>query len=242
MSPHLSSNVSSSATPIRHCVCCGSADLAFTSVLWEGLIQEWELNETEADYIDRQQGLHCQTCCTNLRSMALAQALMVSQGFRGHFAEFVRQPSAQSLRCLELNPAGSLTQFLTQLPRHTLKSYPEVDMMALDWADASFDIVCHSDTLEHIAAPVKALAECYRVLKPGGILAFTVPIVVDRLTRSRQGLLPSYHGDPTAAQSDFLVYTEYGSDVWQQVLQAGFPECRLISLEYPAALALVAVK
>lgn len=70
-----------------------------------------------------------------------------------------------------------------------------------------------------------------------------VPIVVDRLTRSRQNLPPSYHGYPDdEKRSDFIVHTEYGADLWKQVMQAGFSECRIIALEYPAAIALVAIK
>jgi hypothetical protein len=51
---------------------------------------------------------------------------------------------------------------------------------------------------------------------------------------------PSYHG--SEAQPIYLVHTEYGADAWKHVIRAGFQECRIFSLEYPAALALVGVK
>jgi ubiquinone/menaquinone biosynthesis C-methylase UbiE len=113
--------------------------------------------------------------------------------------------------------------------------------MALPYPDATFDLVLHSDTLEHVEHPVAALSECARVLKTGGYCAFTVPIVVDRLTSSRAGLPASYHGSEENP-GDCLVHTEYGADAWKHVIQAGFQECRLIALEYPCALALVGVK
>ena len=228
--------------PVTSCLCCGATQLTFTSVLWERLIEDWGLSRDEVDYIDRQQGLHCQTCGSNLRSMSLASALMSNFQFSGTFAEFVHQPEIQSLQLLEINEAGSLTQFLSCLPGHVLGIYPAVDMMALSFKEARFDIICHSDTLEHVFNPVAGLSECYRALRPGGLLAFTVPMILGRLTRSRHDLPPSYHGDPKAGQEDFLVYTEYGSDAWQQVIQAGFEECRIVALEYPAALTLVATK
>ncbi len=49
--------------------------------------------------------------------------------------------------------------------------------------------------------------------EPGGRLFYTVPIVVGRLTRTRQGLPPSYHGNPNTSPDDFKVETEYGADV-----------------------------
>lgn len=45
------------------------------------------------------------------------------------------------------------------------------DVYALDAPDASFDVVHAHQVLQHLSAPVKALAEMRRVLKRGGILA-----------------------------------------------------------------------
>jgi 2-polyprenyl-3-methyl-5-hydroxy-6-metoxy-1,4-benzoquinol methylase len=41
--------------------------------------------------------------------------------------------------------------------------------------DSYFDFVISSEVIEHTEAPYRALKEFYRVLKPGGILALTVP-------------------------------------------------------------------
>jgi ubiquinone/menaquinone biosynthesis C-methylase UbiE len=113
-------------------------------------------------------------------------------------------------------------------------------MMALPFRGRSFDLVIHSDTLEHVPDPIGGLAECGRVLVGGGYCAFTVPMIVDRLTRSRKGMSASYHGSPKNPE-DHLVHTEYGSDAWTHVLLSGFRECRIVSLEYPTAQALVGV-
>jgi len=114
-------------------------------------------------------------------------------------------------------------------------------MQRLPHADESFDLVVHSDTLEHVPDPVRGLAECRRVLRDGGACVFTVPIIVGRLTRSRAGLPPSYHGE--AAKGDaYLVHTEFGADAWRWPLAAGFADCRIVSLEHPAAHALIAIR
>ena len=45
---------------------------------------------------------------------------------------------------------------------------------ALPLPDASVDAVCHSDVLCCLTEKAEVIAECYRVLKPGGTLVFTV--------------------------------------------------------------------
>jgi SAM-dependent methyltransferase len=223
------------------CPCCGSDQTREGPVLWKELIDQWRLAAHEAAYIERQQGLHCAACGCNLRAMALARAILACFDSTGLLAEFVRGEGARQKRVLEVNEAGNLTQFLAILPGHVLVRYPEADMLNLPFADCEFDLVVHSDTLEHVPLPIRALSECRRVLRPGGFCAFTVPMVVDRLTASREGLPPSYHGSPSNP-ADCLVTTEYGADAWKHVVLAGFRECRIVPLEYPAALALVGVR
>lgn len=50
-----------------------------------------------------------------------------------------------------------------------------VDIHQLPFADNSFDKILMSEVLEHMADDRKAIAEVYRVLKPGGTLALSVP-------------------------------------------------------------------
>lgn len=225
---------------LNACVCCGSSTLSFTPVLWPELIQEWRLSPAEAETIDRQQGHHCVACRSNLRSMALAHAILTTFGAEGTFDRFMDE-RGKSLAILEINEAGQLTQFLSRAPRHRLASYPAVDMHALPYPSASHDLVVHSDTLEHVEFPVAALGECRRVLRPGGACAFTVPLVAGRLTSSRAGLAPSHHLGGPVKDPSVLVRTEYGADAWLHVLEARFRECRIVPLDFPAACALVGI-
>lgn len=49
------------------------------------------------------------------------------------------------------------------------------DALALPFSDGSFDRVIAAEVLEHLPADRPAMAECARVLRPGGTLAVTVP-------------------------------------------------------------------
>ncbi len=224
------------------CCCCGATEFNQQNVLWQGLIAEWNLSPYEAAYINRQQGSHCVKCGSNLRSIALAKAIMRCYGYNGLFQEFVQHPLFEQLTILEINEAGNLTSFLQHLPRHQLKCYPEINMENLPFENSSFDLVIHSDTLEHVENSVRGLVECYRILKVGGFCAFTVPIITNRLTTSRRNLSASYHGQEKENSLSYRVWTEYGSDIWEQVITAGFQECRIISLEYPTSQAIIGVK
>ena len=170
---------------LSRCPVCGSDRFGYKDVLWRELIQEWDLSDEEISTINRQQGLYCEACGNNLRSMALANAILKSCGCGGPLTDFVRSDSARLLSCLEINESGHLTSVLADLPNHCLIRYPDCDMMNLDFPDSSFDLVIHSDTLEHVPRPVAGLSECRRVLSSSGRCLFTVPVLPGRLSRSR---------------------------------------------------------
>jgi SAM-dependent methyltransferase len=220
------------------CAVCGGQEFRHRAVIWDRLAADWQLAPDERAAMDRQQGSHCVRCRANFRSIALAAAIAGALGTRAPLAAVLRAEAAQKLRVLEVNPAGMLTPLLKTLPHHRLVEWPEVDMHAMPFEEGSFDLVLHSDTLEHVAQPVRALAECRRVLAPGGSLCFTVPVVPGRLTRGRDGLPPSHHGNAGTAAEDWKVVTEYGADMWTQVIRAGFDQVTIHAFDYPSALAM----
>lgn len=223
---------------ITQCPCCGNTTFEKIDILWPDLIKAWELKKPEIAQINRQQGLSCSACHSNLRSMTLAAAIMKCYGFRGNLQQFTKK--YKKLRVLEVNEAGHLNPFLKELRHHTLASYPEVDIMELPYDDNLYDLIVHSDTLEHVTQPVRALQESLRVLRPGGFTCYTVPLVIGRLTQVRRGKPDSFHGTP--GNDEYLVHTEYGSDAWTQAMEAGFEECRLVAIDYPASVALIGAK
>jgi SAM-dependent methyltransferase len=228
-------------TPLR-CGVCGGLAFSFNSVLWPELINDWQLSQHEIDYIDHQQGQTCDACGSNLRSSVLATAITRALGQSGFLANLSGPQSLDALRTLEINEAGTLTKYLRKIGRHVYCDYPSVDIHNLPYGNDTFDLVVHSDTLEHVQNPVHALAECRRVIRPGGALCFTVPVVVGRMSRSREGMKKSYHGNPECPREDYQVHTEFGADTWTYLFEAGFSEISIHSVDYPTALAFSARK
>lgn len=224
-------------TNVTICPVCGGTSFSQTNILWPELVAEWELQPYEINYINEQQGFACSTCRASLRAMTLAQAIMTAFHFQGLFRNWV---SNRRMSVLEINKAQMLTSFTSKIRGHVLAEYPQVDMHALPYPDHSFDLVIHSDTLEHVADPVTALSECRRVLRVGGYLAYTIPIVVGRLSRSRATMAPSYHGSAGENASDYLVYTEFGADFWNYTIRAGFDRVEILTYRYPASTAILA--
>jgi len=226
----------------KACPICSGNKFSYQEVLWPELIERWELNDHEVEYINRQQGLTCSVCKNNFRSMALSNAITHAYKYPDNLSTFVDASISKNLKILEINEAGGLSSTLQKISGHVLARYPEHDMSKLTYKDNSFDLVVHSDTLEHIPDPIKALSECHRVLARNGKCIFTVPIIIDRMSRSRSNLPPSYHGQSEVPAKDQLVFTEFGADIWQIVLESGFSSCEINSLEFPSGLAIIAGK
>lgn len=224
------------------CLVCGGTEYSFVKVLWPQLVEEWQLSNEEVDYVNRQQGEKCVSCQSSLRSIALADAITSALKFDGLLSDLSFDSQYEKIKVLELNLAGELTPHLQRLRGHQLVCYPEADIMDLPFDDDSFDLVVHSDTLEHVSDPLAGLSECRRVVSSGGHCCMTVPIILGRLTRSREALAPSYHGEPDKNRPDYRVFSEFGADVWKLAFEAGFSSVSFHSFEFPAGLSLALKK
>ena len=109
----------------------------------------------------------------------------------GYGADLLRREGASQVVAVDYDPP-TLT--------HVAEAYPEViavraNLVALPAADASIDVVVSMQVLEHLWDQPRFLAECARVLRPGGRLVLSTP---NRLTFSpglgrRQKPANAYH-------------------------------------------------
>lgn len=146
----------------------------------------------------------------------------------------------KSIRILETSGARAHPEYLAKLfdyyniwydPKiisrgdYDIRKYG--DLQNLKFPDNYFDVILSSDVFEHVRDDTKAFLECYRVLRPGGILILQVPFLglekrtvklVETIGDSDIFLtLPQYHASNT------LVYRLYGGlDLIPQLWRIGF--------------------
>ncbi|MEO1495001.1 MAG: methyltransferase domain-containing protein [Pseudomonadota bacterium] len=105
----------------------------------------------------------------------------------------------------------------------------QLDITALDLPDRSVDMLMANHVLEHVD-DARALAEIYRVLKPGGQAVLTVPMIegFDKTYEDAAHDTPDaralYYGDPTHLRW-------YGRDIRDRLAGAGFGLREFTALE-----------
>ena len=115
---------------------------------------------------------HCPGCLSQARHRFLTLLLLRRTGF---FREPQRVVEVAPMRGFEaLCRAHPLLDYVSfDLERYAME---RGDLTALHYPDAHFDFFICFHVLEHIPAERAALAEIWRVLKPGGTAVLQVPI------------------------------------------------------------------
>ena len=197
------------------------------------------------------ESLNCAYCGAWQRIRFISELLLetYSQASACSLRDLVREPLFSSLDIYEAAAQGALHERLKHLPGYVCSEYFEdcapgrarngvrcEDLQQLTFADAQFDLVLHTSVLEHVRRPQAAIAESFRVLKPGGILLFEVPLTeegvpgvrartvsrVDTRTDNDIFLMKkAFHGDPLRNEG-VLVYTDFGIDLADQLAAVGF--------------------
>ncbi|MCC2632866.1 MAG: Methyltransferase type 11 [Ramlibacter sp.] len=215
----------------RFCLCCNE-----TTPMLLDLESSWE--DSDGSRIPNwRERLVCSHCGMNNRQRLVAK--LVQQAARERAAP----------RIYLMEQVTPIFQWVRQLPDADVQGSEYLgyqyrggevvggvrheDVMALSYADASFDLIVSNDVLEHIPDPAAAFQECSRVLRPGGVVLATFPFHTDRegtLVRAKlaNGAVehlhpPQYHGNPVSADGS-LVFQDFGWDLLDVMRQAGFSD------------------
>ena len=201
------------------CVFCGGKRFGQHSVIDDVLADTWGLSTKERQWFDEREGGFCFHCRMSKRVRMLLWSL------RRICPDLPARSVLHLNQVNELGPALAAAGHLVETvhrpelrPGTTVGGYRNEDLCRLTFPDQQFDLVIHSETLEHLADYEEALKEATRVLKPGGFQIYSVPLLHDRQSRQRivrssdgsfiQVLPPSAHG----GNSEYPVVWEFGKD------------------------------
>jgi ubiquinone/menaquinone biosynthesis C-methylase UbiE len=106
------------------------------------------------------------------------------------------------------------------------------DVQELSMPNESIDLITSNQVFEHVPDDIKGYSECFRVLRPGGALIFSIPMSDRPQTLQAaefvEGQLlhhmePEYHDSRTEGPNSALVFWHHSQrDICDRVQQAGF--------------------
>lgn len=161
-------------------------------------------------------------------------------------------PDLSGKAVFELSARGSLHRFLARNARSLTSSeyFEEVplgsykggvqcqDVQRLTFESNRFDVCTSTEVFEHVPDDRRAFREIVRVLRPGGLLLFTVPLsdaasTVERAVLGESGevvhlLPPEYHRDPVREDAPVLAFRNYGADIGERLRQQGFERAGIV--------------
>ena len=121
--------------------------------------------------------------------------------------------------CLEHRLHQRLGEGYLSADLHDPRAMVKADIMALPFADASFDVVYCSHVLEHVADDRRALREIRRVLREGGWALILVPVHAGP-TLEDPAVTDAAERERRFGQADHV--RRYGEDFAVRLRQAGF--------------------
>lgn len=166
-------------------------------------------------------------CVLRAEAPELGMAHVHELSSRGPLFEFLRRR------------AGKLTfseYFDDVTPGGYKDGVPCQDVQRLTYPDGAFDLCTSTEVFEHVPDDRSGFGEIRRVLKPGGMFIFTVPLGDAQQTVERARLVdgriehllpPEYHGDRIRGHGRVLVFRDYGADIVERLLDAAFNAARI---------------
>lgn len=133
------------------------------------------------------------------------------------------------VRLLHVSPSYGLSRGLRSMPniRYTGVANRErwnisarMELAAASFPDDTFDAAICNHVLEHIEDDRAAIRELYRVLKPGGWAAVSVPIHLDQKTYEDPGITSPQERERAFGETVHVRY--YGFDFADRLKEPGF--------------------
>lgn len=167
------------------------------------------------------------------------------------------RPNWRELTIHESSPSGPTMELMKQeCPEYSYSYFIEQYMLGeklgnggtnqniekMTFDDDSFDIYITQDVFEHVNNPFAGFKEIERVLRPGGIHLFTVPLYPFMKSRPRisfnngrvENILPAlFHGNPISKEGALVTY-DWGSDIVEKIEESSGMKTVICNFEQTA--------
>lgn len=201
----------------------------------------------------------CLKCKCNITNLSLIP--IVIEHCQGNYKKSAYELSSYGCTLDFLNRNFEKIQSSEYYPSKELGTLVEgianQDIQKLTYGDNSFDIVTSNQVFEHVPDDIKGFSECFRVLRTGGALIFTVPWYDTKETTRKATLLngrivfdgePEYHDSRIDGANSSPVFHHHSkNDICERVKSVGFSkaflrEVKISKYQGSSQLVLYAIK
>jgi SAM-dependent methyltransferase len=183
----------------------------------------------------------CLTCKANVTNLSIVYTIETTLGSVRDKAAYEMSSYGSTWKYLKNNCAEF--HFSEYFPGHKsgewINGIRNEDATCLSFKEESFDIITSNQVFEHIYEDVKAYKECWRTLKHGGLLIFTVPMHDTPCTEQVAALknekiewlsTPEFHSSRTTGPNSVPVFWRFSArDITERVSAAGFSRVSIVN-------------
>ncbi len=185
----------------------------------------------------------CMKCKANITNLSLIPVIQL------HFSGRMKDATAY-----ELSTYGATLEFLKENFKavQTSEYFPNLklgivcdgilnqDVTRLTFGDSVFDLITSNQVFEHVPDVKQGMRECFRVLKKGGSLVFSVPLYDTERTQQIARLKgaqiewieqPEYHDSRLGGPRSAPVFWRFSiRDITEQVRAGGFEKVEIVNI------------
>ncbi len=185
----------------------------------------------------------CLRCRANITNLSLIPVIKTHCG--GKYSDRIAYELStygSTLRWLDRNANTVITSEF--FPAHklgeTVNGTLNQDVQNLTFDDNTIDLVTSNQVFEHVPDDIKGYQECFRVLRKGGALIFSVPLYDIKNTQKIAYLNgeriffigePEYHDSRLSGAKSVPTFWHHSlNDITERVQSAGFSKVQLVDV------------
>jgi SAM-dependent methyltransferase len=222
---------------------------------WSDLFYKWRISSSECPSCGGKYFLsmridafmtRCLSCGANVTNLSLIPVIKMHSQISDINTCWEMSTYGATFKYLKTNFQHVYTSeyFPGAQPDEVIGGINNQDVQNLSFLDLSIDLITSNQVFEHVPNDIQGYAECYRVLKCGGALIFSVPLYDIPKTEILAEIIdhkiiyyakPEYHDSRTAGPKSALTFYHHSKiDICERLSQVGF-KAQLVDIIIPSS-------